>query len=243
MKYPLITKSSVSISPTHELASQKAAELFIDLGIKSLAAHGHYYVALTGGKTPEYLYNSLHEKLDDRNIHLFLGDERAVPLDDVQSNYRMIKESLLSGNDNEINIYPINAAKETLEQDAHKYEEKLLEVLPLNNFGVPVFDLILLGLGDDGHIASLFPDTDALLEMDKMVTSLYVEKYQSHRITITYPVINSARNIIFLVSGNKKNEIIKQIFATDNDTELPVTNISPSGKVYWFLDKEAATEL
>ena len=168
-------------------------------------------------------------------MHLFFGDERCVLPTHDDSNFKMAREAMID----HIAIPPENVHRMPTEEGvapevAIRYSRTLTETLD----GAPL-DLVLLGLGPDGHIASLFPDTDALDVTDRMVTSLYVEKFDSWRATMTYPTINVARQVIVFIGGEAKAAIVNDI--TSNAVAgLPVQRLAPQGEYYWFMDKAAA---
>ena len=197
-------------------------------------------MALAGGSTPRDVYSLLSERnLDWKNIHLFWGDERTVPPDQEESNFRMVKESLL----NRIDIPSKNVHRMKGEIDPQKaaaeYEELLVKEFEES---LPRFDLILLGIGADGHTASLFPGTDAVGEKRKWVRAVNVPQLQTWRITLTLPVINNANEVIFLVSGSSKSEILPKVVSSDEpDESYPASMVYPSnGNLTWMVDSAAA---
>ncbi len=219
---------------------EAATQQFIVTARSAIAKRGVFYVALAGGSTPKGLYQKLAtppyvEQIDWSRVHLFFGDERCVPATHADSNFRMASEAM-------IEHLPIPAdhvhRMETEAGDAaevaKRYEKTIQEVLK----GEPL-DLVLLGLGPDGHIASLFPETTALTVSDSLTTSLYVEKFSSWRVTMTYPVINAARQVIVFIAGEGKAAIVRDINgAAVND--LPVQKLAPQGEYYWYMDAAAA---
>ncbi len=224
--------------------NKAAAEFIITLAKKAIAENGRCVIALSGGKTPETLYALLAEpdysqQMDWKNIYIFWGDERYVPLDDEQNNAHQAISVFLSKVDippDNIHRIPVNLYAA---EAASVYEN---EINHFFNGDVPVFDLILLGVGTNGHTASLFPDTHVLLEQTPGVKAVYVEDQKSYRITMTAPLINLARHVLFLVTGNEKAEIVKNIFATENN--YPAQLINPAnGKLHWFIDEAAASDL
>jgi len=195
--------------PEHEIIvcgdvdelNRKAAERFITLAADAISRSGRFTVALSGGSTPKALYSLLaspayRERIDWSRIHLFWGDERCVPPDHPESNFRMVQESLLSRIQiPSENVHRMMGEKEP-EQARQEYEEHLKQFFRLPPGEVPRFDLILLGLGEDGHTASLFPGSAALNENQRLVATIYVEKLKAQRLTLTLPVINAAAQII-----------------------------------------------
>jgi 6-phosphogluconolactonase len=198
---------------------------------------------LAGGSTPKGLYKTLasheyREKVDWRKVHLFWGDERCVRPEHPESNYRMAKETLIDHIDiPQENVHRIPAEKEPAET-AREYEETINRFFG-DTSQLPVFDIILLGIGEDGHTASLFPGTEALEENKRWVTEVYVKKLNTHRITLTYPGINSGRNVIFLVAGSSKADIVRKVYRKA-DSKFPAVQVIPAnGNLIYLLDKAA----
>lgn len=229
--------------------STRAAGAFIDIANRAIVDSGIFTVALSGGSTPEALYRLLatdeyRSRIDWSKAHPFWGDERRVPSDHPDSNYRMAYETLISKVD--IPANNIHRIRGELGEDAAcEYEREIKEVFQLKGNELPNFDLILLGMGDDGHTASIFPGTPAVHEDGGIVTAVYVEKLKSTRITLTPPVINNSSNIIFLVSGENKAAALKQVLEGDYMPEkYPAQFIrNAKGRVTWFVDRGAASGL
>jgi 6-phosphogluconolactonase len=227
--------------------SRKAAAEFVRLANRSVAADGRFAVALSGGSTPKSLYSLLasaefQPQIPWTRCHFFWGDERPVPPDHPESNYRMAFESLLSRVPvPRENIHRIEAELEP-EIAAARYEREIREFFRLSGAELPRFDLILLGLGDDGHTASLFPGNRALAETGRLVVAAYVEKLRTYRITLTLPVLNRAANIFFLVAGESKAAALRDVLQRSNN--LPARQVAPvDGRLLWFLDEAAASRL
>jgi 6-phosphogluconolactonase len=207
-----------------------------------------FAVALAGGTTPAEMYKALassyRERIDWRRVQFFFGDERAVPPDHVDSNYRLAEESLFRP----LKIIPsqvhrMKGEMENLVAAAEQYAEEL-HALPTD--GLPQFDLILLGLGPDGHTASLFPGSPALHEQSRWVVPvLSAPKPPPRRLTLTAPVLNAARQVLFLVTGANKAAAIREIFCgTALPEQYPAKLVRPRGqRVSWLLDEAAASEL
>jgi 6-phosphogluconolactonase len=226
-----------------------AAQRFCALAADAIGKRGSFHVAMAGGSTPAGMYRLLAtpgfaKKLSWPDSHLYFGDERCVPPDDSNSNFRMIKETLLDNLTGEKpSVHRIMGELPPAEAAAD-YQQVLRQQLPRNSDGWPCFDLVLLGMGTDGHIASLFPDTPALHETEQSVSALYVEKLESWRITLTLPVINHARHIMLLVSGEKKADILRHIHHTSPCVApLPIQMLICKNQVEWYLDKSAARQL
>ncbi|MEX2365003.1 MAG: 6-phosphogluconolactonase [Pseudohongiellaceae bacterium] len=221
-----------------------AAKRWVELAGESLRARNSFHVALAGGATPEPVYRLLqHENLDWERIHLYWGDERDVPADHPESNFRMVKQALIDHVPiPATNVHPIQVQAD-IEQSVQAYREVLMNVHHAGK-GIPCFDLIMLGVGDDGHIASLFPESSALTVNDTPVVSVYVEKLSSWRVTLTYPVLDAARNLMLLVAGEAKAPVVASVLGgADSEQKYPVQKLSPQGRVEWYLDTAAASSM
>lgn len=227
-----------------DAVARAAADYLCDLAAQSIQTHGRFSIALSGGSTPRKLYMLLAKQtnVDWKSVHIFWGDERCVPPDHEDSNYRMAKESLLD----HVHIPDkhVHRMKGELdaEQAALKYEQILSSYFGKN---APRFDLVLLGMGDDGHTASLFPHTPALSESKRWVTGNFISSRRTWRITLTPVAINAAANVVFLVSGSEKAQRLQQVL-TDNytDDEFPSRLIKPAdGNLIWMIDAGAASLL
>jgi len=213
----------------------------------AIAAHGRFTIALSGGSTPKRLYASLASAdLDWSRVHLFFGDERCVPPDDEESNYRMVRESLLAKIEiPPANVHRMHAELASVDEAAYLYEHELRAEFGLAAGEVPRFDLVLLGMGPDGHTASLFPGTSALDEREHLVAAPWVAKFGTHRITLTLPVFDNAACVLFLVAGDDKREPLKHVLGTKRASEpLPASLVQPEhGELLWFVDRAAAKDL
>ena len=204
-----------------------------------------FRVALSGGSTPKALYSLLAGKeLPWDRLRFFWSDERCVPPDHPDSNYRLASEALLR----RIPVPPENVhrvAGELADADeaARRYEEEILRDYASSVPGAPRFDWIFLGLGSDGHTASLFPGTTAVDETEKLATSVWVPDKRSHRVTFTLPLLNAAKRVAFLVSGSGKAEIARQVLEEPPAKARPASLVDPLGELLWFLDRDAASRL
>ena len=222
-------------SDARELASA-AAEYFV--------AQCPETVALSGGSTPKLMFQLLADQFREEvawsRVHFFWSDERHVPPDDPESNYRMANEALLSHVPvSANNVHRILGENPDAATVASEYEQTIRAVTKQT---LPRFDLIFLGLGADGHTASIFPGSDVLHETERLVAAPYVEKFKSHRITMTLPLLNNGASIVFLVSGAEKAEIVKQVL--QGDKKYPAQAVNPTqGELIWMLDKAAASKL
>jgi 6-phosphogluconolactonase len=229
---------------------QAAAEEVLCIATDAVAKRGRFTMALSGGSTPKNLYTLIAANasaaLPWAQMFFFWGDERHVPPDDPDSNYRMAKEALLSkvpippGN-----IFPIPAENQDAVAAADAYEQTVRKFFALPPGEFPRFDLILLGMGPDGHTASLFPETAALQEKSRLVVANWVEKLKTSRITFTLPVLNAARCVAFLVSGADKAAVLHEVLEGSAPAEkYPSKLVQPTnGKLIWFLDRAAASQL
>lgn len=227
-----------AIEPLNEAAARRVREC----AAEAVADHGAFHVALAGGQTPVGVYQTLRglDGFPWQRTHVYLGDERSVPPDHEDSNYRMARESLLdhvpvpAGQ-----VHPVDTDLPP-EKAAARYGELLEASLPRGADGRPRFDLVLLGMGADGHVASLFPDTDILRHRKRLVAAVYVDKLDAWRISLTLPVINAARHVALLVAGAKKADVVRHVFhAGAEAAPLPVQRVQPEEGVEWFLDAEA----
>jgi 6-phosphogluconolactonase len=232
--------------------SVKAAEIWAGCMREALSRKAQFSVALSGGSTPKDLFSLLVEdesfknSISWDNIHFFWGDERHVPPQDKQSNFRMANEIMLArAHVPAQNIHRMRTEQSEPARVAQDYETELLKFFKLTAGQLPVFDFILLGLGPDGHTASLFPGTRALFEENHLVVANWVETLQAHRITLTAPVLNNADTIVFLVSGREKAEMLQQIVEGGfHPDRLPAQLIRPThGKLIWLVDQAAASKL
>lgn len=242
-------RTSRQVYPDNELAVAAAA-LFVQVAEEATHNRGRFTVALAGGSTPRPLYELLatppyRDRIDWSVTHLFWGDERTVPPDHEDSNYRMVAKSLLAGI--EIpweNVHRIEGERPP-QDAADVYEAMLREHFDLRVGEYPRFDFVLLGLGSDGHTASLFPDLDELHERNRLVVAPYVPIFDAHRISLTVPVINAARTVCFLVSGAMKANAVHAVLEGEHDpSRWPAQYVQPhEGQLVWLLDEAAASRL
>ena len=230
-----------------ETLSQAAAELFTVLSRQASLICGRFSVALSGGETPRRMYEILasspyRERIHWDEVHVFWSDERCVPEDDPRNNARMARQTLLDHVPiSPDHIHPIRCSTSP-QQAAIHYEQELKEFFSSQN---PNFHLILLGLGANGHIASLFPHTPVLNEKVKRVSEVYVKELGMHRITFTAPYINQASQVVFLVSGADKAQVLENVLEGPyQPRQLPAQLIRPDGKhPIWLVDKAASHKL
>ncbi|HVO43746.1 MAG TPA: 6-phosphogluconolactonase [Aggregatilineales bacterium] len=245
-----MTESGKAIQtyPDAQALARAAAEQFVTLGSAAIAGAGRFSVALSGGSTPQAMFNLLAtepfvKRIEWARVHLFWGDERCVPPDHPDSNYRMTREALLD----KIAIPAANVHRMRGEVDpvqaVAEYAEGLRAFFGMANF--PHFDLVLLGMGDDGHTASLFPGTAAIHESNAWVIAPYVAKVSMWRMTLTPPVLNAARQIRFLVAGAGKADRLADVLNGPYQPDtLPAQIVKPTGgELVWMVDAAAASKI
>jgi 6-phosphogluconolactonase len=245
---PADAGSNVFVFDDAESVARAAAARIAELARESVEARGLFTVALSGGNTPRRVYGLLAgeefgEGIDWPNVHVFFGDERTVPPDHAESNYRMANEALLS----RVPLPPANVHRiEGLGDsaaNASAYESEMRGLF--GDAEWPRLDQVLLGMGDDGHTASLFPGTEVLNESRLWVAPNWVEKLGAWRVTLTAPAINAARHVTFLVTGAAKAERLREVLKGERDpSRLPSQLIRPSdGTLEWYVDRAAAASL
>jgi len=243
-------KAEVRRLTTPQDLFQVAADEVIHAANDAIGQRGRFTIALAGGSTPRNLYTLIAanagSSLPWSKVFFFWGDERHVPPTDPESNYRMAEETLLSKIPvPPANIFRIPAENPDASAVAESYEQTLRKFFALAAGEFPRFDFILLGMGPDGHTASLFPETAALQEKTRLVVANSVEKLHTSRITLTLPVLNAARCLAFLVSGADKAVILHEVLEGQAPGErYPSKLVRPSdGKLIWFVDRAAGSQL
>ncbi|MDR8389550.1 6-phosphogluconolactonase [Aliifodinibius sp. S!AR15-10] len=234
----------IKVFKTKQAASEAMAKAFRTVALEAVDTLGQFTVALTGGRSPRLLYETLHlypyrETIPWEQTYVFWGDERAVPFDDERNNAKMAFDTLLNYIPlPEENIFRINSEIPPQEA-ADEYETIIKEHFKNEE---PVFDLILLGMGSDGHTASIFPGSEVIQEHERWISTGFNAEQDTQRITMTPPLLNKARHIFFSVFGEEKAETLRDVHKNKyNPHVLPVQLIKPvSGEVTWFVDKEAA---
>ena len=242
-------KPEIVVPADLSAAANEAAERIVSLARKSIATQGRFTLALSGGPTPRSLYTLLASQEYRNRIEwdwalVFWGDERCVPPDHADSNYRLAHETLLS----KVSI-PLGSVHRMMgeadpEHAAMLYEQIIRREVPARG-GLPALDLILLGIGPDGHTASLFPGTTALRETHRLVAANYVPQLNAHRITFTMPLINAAANVMFLVAGSDKADVLRAVLEGEFKPDvLPAQMVGPeAGQLTWLVDEAAAVHL
>ncbi|HEX4440672.1 MAG TPA: 6-phosphogluconolactonase [Thermoanaerobaculia bacterium] len=240
------------VVPAAAAVARAAAEQIAARAERAVASTGRFTIALSGGSTPKRLYALLADpgapyraRIEWDRIHVFFGDERHVPPDDAQSNFRMARETLLDR-------VPVPAenvhrvlAERSAEEAADLYEAELRRAFSLDPGAAPRFDVILLGMGEDGHTASLFPGTAALSERRRLVAANWVPKFSTWRITMTLPVLNAAAAVLFLVAGPDKARPLAAVFGLSSPPDAyPCQLVRPkSGELLWLVDRAAAASV
>ncbi|WP_421655445.1 6-phosphogluconolactonase [Leptothermofonsia sp. ETS-13] len=234
----------VEVLPDSATLIQRSLEVVLDKMKAAIAGRGQCTIALAGGNTPRPLYEHIAtQDLPWRSIHVFWGDERYVAPDHADSNQGMARRTWLDKVAiPAMNIHPMPTDEADPVNAASKYEAELQAFFQVQPGEFPVFDIILLGMGDDGHTASLFPHTEALQVRDRLIT--VGNKDGQPRLTFTVPLINHANTVIFIVAGAGKRHALDQIFAPEADaTTYPARLIQPQGELWWFLDQLAGQDL
>jgi 6-phosphogluconolactonase len=237
----------IAVMPDSTTLAREAAQRFAGLALEAVGSHGRFSAALSGGSTPRALYTLLAQEphrgqVPWDGIHLFWGDERCVPPDNPGSNYRLANEALIA----HVPIPPENIHRVQGEREpeaaARLYDRALRDFYCGPR---PRFDLVLLGLGEDGHTASLFPGSEAVGETERLAVAVeaHYQDRPAHRVTLTLPAINTARHVVFLVTGSAKAGIVQAVL-DDPRGHFPAGQVRPTaGQLTWLLDAEAAGQL
>lgn len=244
-----MTEREIIICRDTAALARKAVEDFCEFTNQDRIVDDRSAVVLSGGSTPKSLYSLLatpkyRREVPWRYVHFFWGDERCVPPDHPDSNYRMAQESLLS----KVKIPARNIHRMAGEKDpqvaALEYENELKKFFHLSPGELPTFHIVLLGLGEDGHTASLFPGSAAASETERLVVASHVEKLNAYRLTLTLTVLNHAERVIFLVDGKSKSAIVKEVLGTTNASAYPAARVKDAVHVLeWLITKDAAVDL
>jgi 6-phosphogluconolactonase len=240
------------VLPTPAVTAQAGAQLFTDAAVKAAATRGVARIAISGGTTPKTMFALLADpagpflkQVPWNKIELYWVDERCVPPDNIESNYRMTNEAMLSKVP--LPAEQVHRMEGELEPEvaAARYESTIRNTFKLEGAETPTFDLVLLGMGDDGHTASLFPHTVALNEMSHIVVPNHVPQKDAWRITLTWPVINQGREVAFLIEGVGKAQVLRDVFLGPYQPDTyPSQIIRPaSGRLTLLLDAAAAAKL
>jgi 6-phosphogluconolactonase len=227
----------------------RAAAIFADEASRAIQHRGAFTVALSGGSTPRAVFSlladdpALRSRIDWKNVRFFWGDERHVPADHPDSNYRMVREAMLDRLPiDPNNVHRIRSEDPDAARAAADYESTLRTVFKLKDEELPRFNLVLLGMGPDGHTASLFPGTAAVRETRRLVVANHVPTLNTNRITLTAPTLNAGETVLFLVTGDDKAAVLKDVLEGPHDPDrLPSQLIRPArGRLIWLIDPPAA---
>jgi 6-phosphogluconolactonase len=243
-----LANSEIRVVSDPAALAQAATDVFVNLCDAAIKESGRFTVALSGGSTPKAMFNrlsddTLRDLIRWDAVHLFWGDERHVPPDHAESNYRMTREALLSKVPiPDSNVHRIKAENPDPDAAAMEYAAELRAFFELVDDQLPQFDLVMLGMGPDGHCASLFPGTHAVRERTSLVAVPWVDKFSTYRITLTPPVINNGKQVMFLVGGADKAETLRHVLEGKRETDrFPSQVIQPtSGRLLWLVDEAAA---
>ncbi|MGZ3715498.1 MAG: 6-phosphogluconolactonase [Ktedonobacterales bacterium] len=251
MTMPSGTRGYLEILENPQAVARRGADLFARLSTDAIPRSGEFRVALSGGSTPRTLHTLLasdpyRDLIDWSKVQFYWGDDRYVAPDDPESNFRMAYDTLLQFIPiHEAQMHRIHTELPDASAAADLYEQELREDFRLAPGELPRFDLIFLGIGPDGHTCSLFPHTAALKVTDRLVVANYVPKLHTDRITLTFPVINNAANVVFLVAGADKASALSVVLEGPPDPEeYPAQLVVPTdGDLYWLVDRAAAARL
>jgi len=239
----------IAIFPDTNTLSQQAAQYIVRLASEAIVTRGRFTIALSGGSTPKILYGLLgtepyRDQINWASVEIFWSDERCVPPDSADSNYALAQEVLLSKIPIPANqVHRMPADQPDREAASREYTSEMQRTFGTN--GIPSFDLLQLGMGPEGHTASLFPHQESLHEQQRLVIPVIVPKPPPPRLTFTPPLLNAARHVLFLVTGSEKAEAIQAVLeGPDQPEEYPAQIVRPpKGEVVWMLDTGAAAKL
>ncbi len=234
-----------------EALGRRAADLFVTLCGEAVTSQGRFSVALSGGETPKALHSQLHSesyrsRVPWSKVFVFWGDDRYVPHDHPDSNYGMARATLLDQVPIPAqNLFPVPTERKDAASAAARYQQTVKGFFDLSEGEQPRFDLMVMGMGEDGHTASLFPDTAALKSSSRVVVANYVQKLDADRITFTFSAINQAAFVVFLISGGSKALALKEVLEGSYQPDrLPSQFVQPKGgKLLFLVDRDAAARL
>lgn len=244
-------KPNIEVVADAEDLAHRTAELFVSDAQKAINAKGVFYVAVSGGHTPRRFFELLGEApaakfLSWDRVQLFWVDERYVPPDSPQSNYKLAADTFLAKvTIPDENLHPIPTEDDDVKVAARRYEDTIREVFHLGPQEIPAFDLIILGMGVEGHTGSLFPDSYAAIDTEDLACAVYVLDEKLNRITLTRPVLSAASHVVVLVSGREKADILKEVLTSEpDDVRYPIHVLWPLlDKVTWLVDRDAAKSI
>ena len=245
-----MSKPTIRVFDDGQQVATAAADEFVARAQRAIQHHGRFTVALSGGSTPKAMHTILADRsskntklVDWSRVQVLFGDERHVPPDHADSNFRMAKETLLSKVPiPAANIHRVLTENPDAAKAAQDYDRELVKVFQLKGEDqLPRFDLIFLGMGPDGHTASLFPGTTAVHELKKRVVANWVPKFNTWRVTFTRPVINQAECVLLMVAGKDKTDALAEVMGQGSPDVYPVKYVQPThGELIWLVDKVAA---
>lgn len=241
-------KPNILIASDPDSLARQAVQLFVSTALDAIRSHGRFLVAISGGRTPKRFFEILAVSSDGRSlpwekVHVFWVDERYVPPDSPDSNYKLATDTFLG----KVDIPPGNAHRiptehKDIREAARAYEQTIREIFGLHDDETPEFDLILLGMGVDGHIGSLFPNSDATSGANNLVCAVYVPGGALRRVTLTPPVLLAAKRLVVLVCGPEKAQTLREVLAGEPDQRrYPIHILWPAlNKIVWLIDLDAA---
>jgi len=235
------------VSENSEQVIVEVSNSIIALAKACIAESGKFTIALSGGNTPKLLYQylisqQLFNNIDLSKITIYFSDERYVAHSDERSNYGLAKKYLLEHLEIPAeNIFPVDTSFDDLATSCERYQNTIMANVVVNSDNIPAFDLIILGMGPDGHTASLFPESKLLESSDILVGSCFHQESNTNRISFTFPLINAAKNIAIIAIGAGKYEILKDIekAESNNNIKYPIQRVKPKGKLNWYIDRAA----
>jgi 6-phosphogluconolactonase len=244
-------KPNVRIASDSESLARQAVQFFVSSARDAIRSSGRFYVAISGGHTPKRFFEMLAESTDAQalaweKVHVFWVDERYVPPDSSQSNYRLAADTFLTKVDiPSDNIHPIPTEHGDIRDAVSSYEQTIREVFGLRDNERPEFDLVVLGMGVDGHTGSLMPNSYATFDIDDLACVVYVLNDSLNRVTLTHPVLLAARRLVVLVSGREKAQILREVLTGEPDeVKYPIHVLWPAlDKILWLVDRDAASEI
>jgi 6-phosphogluconolactonase len=244
-------KPDVQIASDPENLARKTVQLFVASALDAIRSRGRFHVAISGGQTPRRFFEMLAVSSDAKSlpwerIHVFWVDERYVPPDSLHSNYKLAADAFLGKvNIPSANIHRIPTDYEDISVAACAYEQTIREVFDLHDNEMPEFDLIILGMGVDGHTGSLFPNCYAMFDVNDLVCAVYVLDDTLNRVTLTHPVLLAAKRLAVLVSGEEKAQTLKEVLTGEPDeVKYPIHVLWPVlHKITWLVDLAAASLL
>jgi len=242
-------KPNIQIASDPEELAEQAVQFFVSVAREAIDSRGGFHVAISGGHTPQRFFEHLGEDPDARSlawdrVHVFWVDERYVPPDSPHSNYKLAADTFLTRvNIPQDHVHQIPTRYKDIRAAARSYEKTIRRVFRLQDSEKPEFDLVVLGMGVDGHTGSLFPNTYAPFDVDELVCAVYMLDDTLNRVTLTHPVLLAARRLVVLVSGREKAQTLKEVLTGEPDeVRFPIHMLWPAlDKITWLVDRDAAS--